>query len=177
MDVYNLSCLSMLRHFVLPVLALLLAAPADAQIRDTLIWFRADIMLETADGGARTVWKAPANAPAAQSIAFGKGRRFSPPIELRLLDSLYVGSGRVPAAKDTEAIRVQTATGTLTIRAPRSGWDEGVAAARAVFEPNDATAQRAEVRVWTDMRPQHASFNIGMPPSFLSGWGVGRGAR
>lgn len=167
----------MLRYLALPALALLLATPADAQIRDTLIYLRAEIMFETADGGTRIVWKAPANTPAARSIAFGNGRRFSPPIELRYLDSLYVGSGRVPAAGEVEAIRVQTTTGTLTVRAPRRGWEEGVAAARAVFEPNDGEAHRAEVRVWTDMRPKHASFNIGMPPSFLSGWGVGRSAR
>lgn len=168
----------MLRPLILPALALLLAAPADAQIRDSLLWIHAEIMFETADGGtARTVWKAPANAPAAQSIAFGEGRRFSPPIELRYMDSLFVGSGRVPAATRIQAIRVQMDTGTLTVRPPRDGWNAGVAAARAVFEPNDANAQRAEVRVWTDMRPKEATFNIGMPPAFLSGWGVGRGAR
>ncbi|PAP77606.1 hypothetical protein [Rubrivirga marina] len=166
------------RLLVLAALALLLSAPAEAQIRDSLLWFRAGIMFETVDGGpGRAVWKAPANAPAARSISFGQGRRFSPPIELRYLDSLYVGSGRVPGADRVSAVRVQMSSGTLTVRAPQGGWDEGVAAARAVFEPNDANAQQAEVRVWTDMRPGEAQFNIGMPPSFASGWDVGRGGR
>jgi hypothetical protein len=161
-------------RFALAALALLLAAPADAQIRDSFLWFRAGIMFETADGGpAHAVWKAPPNAPAARSIAFGEGRRFSPPIGLRHRDSVYVGSGRVPAADRIAAVRVRMTSGTLTVRAPRNGWDEGVAAARAVFEPNDANALRAEVRVWTDMRPGEAQFNIGMPPSFMSGWGGG----
>jgi hypothetical protein len=160
-------------RFALAALALLLAAPADAQVRGSLLWFRAGIMFETADGGpARAEWTAPANAPAARSIAFGQGRRFSPPVELRYLDPLYVGNGWVPAPDQIAAVRVEMATGTLTVRAPRGGWDEGVAAARAVFEPNDANALQAEVRVWTDMRPGEAQFNIGMPPSFTSGWGA-----
>lgn len=152
------------RLLPLAALALLLAAPSDAQIRDSLLWFRAEIMFETADGGpARAVWKAPANAPAAQSISFGQGRRFSPPIDLRFTDSLYVGGGRVPEASQIAAVRVRMRSGTLTVRAARGGWEEGVAAARAVFEPNDANTQQAEARVWTDMRPGRAQFNLGIP--------------
>lgn len=144
------------------ILCLLLsgAASADAQVRDSLLWVRAEIMFETADR-PRVVWKAPANVAATRSIAFGAGRRFTGPIELRYQDSLYVGSGRVPDADEIRAVRVQLATGTLTIRAPRAGWEEGVAA-DAVFEPNDANAIRGEARVWTDMRPEAAALQFGL---------------
>ena len=159
---------------LLAILALATSA-SQAQVRDSLLWVQANIMFETVvdEPGlhpGRAVWKAPANAPAARSLAFGRNGRFTRPIRLQPNDGQFVGTGRIPAVSQIQAIRVTTGTGRYTIHVPLAGWEEGVAAARVVFEGNDENVQAAtvEAQIWTDMRPDGAQFNIGMPPKVFA---------
>jgi hypothetical protein len=158
----------MVRLLALAILVLPVA-PADAQVRDSLLWLQArvqfDGIVSDQPAEATAAWKASANAPSARTIAFGRAGRYSPAVELRLRDSLYVGTGRVPPPSEIRAIRVRLETGMLTVSAPAGGWGREKALTRVVFEPNDEPVVSGEAQVWTDLRPDGAAFNIGMPPT------------